>query len=178
MAKIKLTTKQKKICLSIILLVVIIVGCLVAFMKLTPDESKEDDTQSPVVSETIERVQAEAAEYTESGDTEGGLLYYDDQVAGAESSTEKQILLVYKAYFAFDAGNYDAAIDAAKQADAISSTPTTMTVLAKSYELKGDKEQALIYYKKLNAIKQPDDGGMTRDQPNQSWEDKIRELEQ
>ena len=148
------------------------------FMRFTQDELKEGDAQSPVITQTIERVQAEAAKYTESDDTEGGLLYYDDQVAAVKSTMEKQILLVYKAYFALDAGNYDAAIDAAKQADALSSTPTTMTVLAKSYELKGDKEQALIYYKRLNAIKQPDDSGVVRDQFNQPWEDKIRELEQ
>jgi tetratricopeptide (TPR) repeat protein len=79
------------------------------------------------------------------------LKYYDDEIASASSSAAKVELLLGKASVAYNSGDFDGALKAAKDADAVKSSTGTLRMIAESYEAKGDKANALEFYKKALA---------------------------
>lgn len=171
MAKINIIAKQKKAIGVVLVAMIIMVGFLVLGRMVFRDgEDGGADTQL-----TIEDVQVRAAEYFGGGDIDGGLSYYDEQIKMAEKNDEKRVLLTHKSSLALMGGQHQVAIDSARQADEIGSTDKTVKALAEAYMASGNKEQALVYYRKLLAIS-PDNGSDLRRGP--SLEDTIKGLEQ
>ena len=131
----------------------------------------------PEVGQDIVKVSREAASArADDGDIDGALGEYDTAISKLEgNSQQKKELLVQKADLSQRSGRYDTAIEAAKQAEEIATDTTTTQSLATSYELNGDKENAIIYYKKLIEMTPEDSAGARY---IWVWEDKVRELEQ
>lgn len=101
--------------------------------------------------------------------------YYDQQVAKTGDQNEKVILLLDKASVAYNAGDFDAALDAAREADGIKSTSGTLSMIAQSYEAKGDKAKALEYYQKALAALVKSE---VTNRQETSLKSKIKELSQ
>jgi tetratricopeptide (TPR) repeat protein len=136
---------QKKMVFVIIVIIVASLAVGLAWKTFYPSDK---EAIPEFVAVPISDIQLAAAHYTQNGDVQGGLAYFDSQIQQRENVDEKQLLLIYKSNFASDAKRYDVALDAAKQADALKSDASTAVALARVYELSGDKRQALTYYKK------------------------------
>lgn len=173
MSRIHIGLTRKKLILALGAIVSVIAIGFAAWMLLMNSRSEE-----PSVSEdtkTFDAIIATSAEYSEKGDIDGGLVYYDEQIQQTKDEDEKKQLLVYKASFAQKAGRLDDAIGAAEQAKEIELDFKTAQALALAYDTKGDKTQAILYYKKMLEFS-PQEGMSARYNP--VWEDRIRELEE
>ena len=162
----------KKTLLGAVALVIIGILVLGGWL-LWPKPVQEDQKKSAVATVAVDDVFATAKGFSDKGDTQGGLAYYDEQIDDHKNSNEKQQLLLYKSEFALDANEYQQAINAAKEADSISSTANTTSTLARAYEAKGDKQNAITYYKK--AIELTPKNSMAVRYAG-LWHEKIEEL--
>jgi tetratricopeptide (TPR) repeat protein len=165
----KLPINNKKIVLIAAGSLLVILVLALVIIKMIPSNGNEDELPS------LETTQDKAQSYIDSGDIDGGLKFYDEQIEARKDENEKKILLVYKANFAQSAGRFNEALEIAQQADAVAADISTSRALAQAYEAQGNKEQALIYYKKLLELS-PKEGMGARYNP--IWEEKIQELEQ
>lgn len=169
LAVLKLTYKKALLGMVAIIL---LVAMGVTMWLLWP---KPDTNSTPVVAfAPIEEVATTALNYSEQQDIAGGLAYYDSQINGRKNEDEKYQLLLYKSSFALDAKKYDEAINAAKSADAIKNSPGAAVALARAYQGKGEKQQAITYYKKALELS-PKEGMGAR--YNATLEQEIKELE-
>ncbi len=163
-----LREKNRKIVFITAGSLLVVVALALVIIKMIPSGGDE-----PLPS--VEDAQNGAFSFTENNDIDGGLKYYDEQIEARENTDEKKALLLHKSSFAQSAGRFDEALKAAQQAGAIAPNAGTAEAIARAYEAQGDKEQALIYYKKLLELS-PKDGLGSRYIP--VWEEKIRELEE
>lgn len=166
LAKIKLTRKKIAAGGALGLLVIIAAG-LGVWMLVTANERQVRTALIP-----IGDVQIFAAEYADSGDVDKALRLYNEQIEARTDNKEKLTLLLDKADFAVSNKRYDDAIDAGKQADKLGAGLSATLTLAKAYEAKGDKAQAVKYYRIL-LEKQGTAGGRDGDR----WQKKIDELD-
>lgn len=82
-------------------------------------------------------------------DVDGVLAYYDAQAALITADPARlQTIRMNQSLRAVDVKRYDAALIAAKQADAALSSSTTLGQIAQVYEAKGDKKNAIAFYTK------------------------------
>lgn len=167
--KLKLTSK--KIIILAVLTVLVVIGGTIAWVQI----SLYNQNQAAIV--PLDEIEANVATYSQKGDTDGALRFYDQQVALHQNKADKQQILIMKSRFAAGAGRMDTAIDAAKQADNLGSTNQTLSAIAEIYVAKGDKAQALVYYKKILALAPKNDAKKLFSQ-GPTLQDKIRELEQ
>jgi len=85
-----------------------------------------------------------------SGDAADAAKKIDQSLADPSASPEtKYMLYIQKGNIAADAKNWQVAIDAYVQAEAIKKTYEVTNLLADSYKAMGDKAKAIEYYKKL-----------------------------
>lgn len=148
--------------------------CIVLWSALS--KPPVDTSNSPAAQEVIEDTNLAATQLVDKGDIDGAFDYFDQSIKESEGDNgTKSSLLLGKANLARQTGRYDTAIEAAKQAEEIESNATTTEALATSYELQGDKDNALKYYEKL--IEQtPEDSPGYRYRA--IWEAKVKELQQ
>lgn len=164
---------QKKASLGVV--VIITIAALGVAGWLLRENLTQKTSEDAVVLLPVDSVLANAMNYTDDGDIKGGLAFYDSQIKSRKDVNERQQLLRYKSSFALKAGEYQQAIDAAKQAEVVKVTVGTTIALAKAYEDKGDKQQAVQYYRKAIELSPKDDLGSRY---NVEWEQKIKELSQ
>lgn len=172
MAKIKLT-RNRLLAVGAVLVFLAAVGGIVVRMNLSTLSNSQKE--EPTVHAPLEDVQATALEYANNNDIDGGLKYFDEQIEERQDNDEKKRLLLAKSNFALGADRNDTAISAAEQANEISSDIASTEALARSYAASGDKEQAIIYYKKVLELSSKE-GSSDRYSP--IWEERIAELEQ
>jgi len=162
-------TKPKIVIMAIIAVVVLAVAALLIFKPglnpLSRQQAEEPKDAMAIYDEATKLV-------AEKGVGEAN-RYYDEQVAKESDKNEKVSLLLDKASVAYNAGDFEAALKAAFDADAIRSTSGTLGMIAQSYEGKGDKTKALEYYKKALAALQKSE--ITNRQES-SLKSKIEEL--
>lgn len=142
------------------------------FLSLGQSSTQQPDRKGQ---ETVEQSYLKAAARADEGDIDGALKQYDDAISATTSNDDKRALLVYKSDLASQSGRPDVALEAARQADEIKPDATTAQNLATAYELKGDKANAVLYYKKLIELTPEDSPG---ERYKGVWEAKIKELEQ
>lgn len=169
MSKIRLVSISKTTLIALAIGLLLVTG-FAALVKWAPFSKHE--LPVPI---SPEEVHASSLEYVSKGDASGGLEYYDEQIDNAQNSGEKRQLLIYKADFAQRVNRPDDAIAAVRQADDISSGSDTVQALAMAYEASGNKEQAIIYYRKIIDMSPDDDMEASY---ISLWEKKIEELQQ
>lgn len=105
------------------------------------DDSYVKDLQSKtdLIQMTIERNQLDYGQSYEK---------YSKLVDELKSPNEKRSALLNQASFAINQGQYDDAFAVAKKADEIYSDDGSLTLIARIYEYKNNKQGALDYYKK------------------------------
>lgn len=175
--KIKLTPTQNKVLVVTILGIVVILVGIIVWMQGTTDVDDGKDKSSDVML-SVNEARSKALRIIADGDIDRGMKYYDEQISLMDNKEDKQQLLMMKAKSAQRMERYDISVDAAQRADDIGSSNMTIRALADAYAARGDKEQAIDYYKKLLAAESapPEGGVVMRFGP--SVEDIIKELEQ
>lgn len=169
---IKVVSTHKKIIISVLCGVAIVIAGSFAWIVLRSPSNIEDEL---IASPLIEDVQITALDRTRSDGVDAGLAFYDDEIDRREDSGQKRQLLLYKSSFAQAAGRFDDALASAQEADKIESDIATTIALAAAYEVGGDKRRAISYYEKVLEIL-PKEGIEARD--NYVFELKIEELRQ
>lgn len=169
LAKAKLTVKRKKIFagFSLALFALMLVGLLFVM-----ERRPADDTTELVA---VDEIQSRALDYVDKDDADGGLKYYDQHIKDAQDEETRKYLLLRKSDFAQRMGRVDEALDAAQEADGISSDFATSQMLAIAHEAKGNNGQAIEYYSKM--IDMSSDNEMEASY-NSLWKKKIEELQQ
>lgn len=119
-------------------------GSILVYLMYFPQRN-QTDSRIEVLS--IDTIQARVSSESED-DITAGLKLFDKQVEARASDKDRQELLLYEADFALQTKRYDKAFEIATKADAIDSNAATAMRLGRIYEAKGDKKQALSYYKK------------------------------
>lgn len=158
-----------------ILALLVLVGAGGAVMLMQMQNLSQGSTDEPVEIVPVGHIQMKASEYRKSGDIDGGLKFFDDQIAGRDSDEEKQEILLYKSQFASDSGRADEAVKSAEQANSIEPTFASMIDLARAYEAQGNNAKAVEYYSKALDISKASGGSPRTDG---MWEAKIKELSQ
>lgn len=165
MAKVKLTSKQKKKTVTALVGAVVLLLGVFAVMRFGFIWGAEE---AEVLS--TEEVQSRATGYAQAGDVDKGLVFYDEQIELVRTDDKKRDLLVKKARLAYHQERYSEALDAAKQAEEISTDEGLMLILAQTYEAMGSKKEASKYYQKL--LDEGDESHLDRG----FWQEKIKEL--
>lgn len=180
MAKIKLTAIQKKVFIGLVVIVLLASAGVALWMRYSSFDDTKTEEDVPLEL-SINSTGSQAASFVADGETEKAMAHYDEQIKLAGNDRERKSLLVKKSIIALDVGQYDVAIASAKQADEIESDTQTMRALADAYAANGNKEEALVYYRKLLALEKPtstQEGGVSGMQLGPSIENIIKELEQ
>lgn len=177
MAKNAQYGKKKIIQLSIIL-TILIIGGVAAYWYFAIYAPKQAAHTSSVAAVTyvempITDVPLKAAEYAKQAGFDGGLAYYDVQIAHHADPADQRRLLVYKANFATQAKKYDLALQTLQRAAKISPDASVTIALAQTYEAKEDKQAAIDQYQKLLDATSKDGMGARY---NGQWQAKIAEL--
>lgn len=164
---------QKRIVLVIIVLFAVVAAIFIWNGAANTDKDKDGVDEQP----TMNDLSYTARKIASEGSFDEALEYYDKQAEKAEVSEDKITILIKKSRFALGEGKTAEAVKAAKQAYDSSESDRTMRALADAYAADGNKEQALIYYKKLLESSTPEegDGGVTARGP--SIQQIISELE-
>ena len=114
--------------------------------QITPDSNNKKSAVETAISRYDEASQLAATKSV----SESNKLY-DDRVAKTSDNKEKVLLLLDKASIAYNAGDFDSSLQTAFDANKLQSSTGTLTMIAQSYEAKGDKANAVEYYKKALA---------------------------
>ena len=168
MAKINIQNKKIVVVAVTTVLIIVILALVVMKMMLT---NLGENVDTPV---SVDEVRSRASEYAENGDIDKAMAVYDQQIKQEDNSEHKTKLLVDKAHFAASHGKYDEAVAAGSQAIEIGSDLSAALALAKAYEAKGDKEQAIKYYQILADAS--GEGGEARGRDGNRWQLKLEEL--
>lgn len=165
----KLPIKNKKVVFIAVGSLLIVFVLALVIIKMIP--STGEDTAAPL---SVDEVRVRASEYAEKGDVSKGIEIYDQQIKEQNDKDAKTKLLIDKAHFATNYGKYDEAIAAGNQAAEGGSDLSAALVLAKTYEAKGDKEQAIKYYQML--ADEAVEGGEASGRDGNRWQLKVEEL--
>lgn len=171
----RIVVTKKKVIVGAIVALLGVVGVGGAVMLVQMQNLGRDGTDEPVEIVPVGHMQMKAEEYRQSGDVDGGLKFFDDQVAERDSDEEKQRILLYKSQFASDSGRADEAVKSAEQANDIEPTFASMIDLARAYEAQGNNAKAVEYYSKALEVSKASGGSPRTDG---MWEAKIKELSQ
>ncbi len=105
----------------------------------------------PIITRTTEQINqvvTDADVLASSGDISGAKTAYNQAVDQTSDATQKSYLLISNASLYYEEGNYDQALIIAKQAEAYKLDENVASMMAEMYKMKGDKQNAIIYYKK------------------------------
>ena len=166
----------------IISAVAFIGGCIYSWLFIIPsllgnDNTTTDEPNSQVVELPTSVVSAKnyADKLGDSGQINDALSEYDKAIASAKDNYSKAYLLQSKATVYFNNRDYDNALETAKKADELSNSSASNYLIARVYEEKGDKDSAVLFYKK--AIELVDEEDPVAGDDIQYYQDKIRRLE-
>lgn len=162
----------KKPVVAVVAIVLVVLGGV--FLWRSIDTRHKQAADEPVMS--LADIQSEVSHFSAKGDTDGALRFYDTQIIAHTAKADKASIYIAKSEFCLSIGKQDEAIEAVKRADQLASTNKTLVALAQAYEMKGDKKQALFYYKKVRDMYPPTEESRLHGRPS-TLDDKIRELE-
>lgn len=89
----------------------------------------------------------DAQKLTNSGNSNAAKAAYDNILKSTSDDHTKAILLLDKALIPLNSGNYDEALNIAKEAESVEKSSYVYSFLAQIYEKKGDSENAIKYYR-------------------------------
>lgn len=96
------------------------------------------------VKQTADQAQQQAAK----GDVAQAKATYDGAIKSTSDLTQKSQLLYSKALLLYISNDQAGALSVAKEADATQSSRATADFLAQMYQVRGDKQNAVVYYQK------------------------------
>jgi tetratricopeptide (TPR) repeat protein len=138
-------------------------------------DSSQKITKTPqmIAVERIDKAQALIAK----GDKQGAVAVYNSAIQATTDASQKQSLLLTKVGICNEAGFYDQAVEAALAADKIKSTATTLGYLARTYDAKGDKSNAITYYTKAIAAINTDSAQKHSSSALVSYQERLSSLQ-
>lgn len=144
---------NKKIVLSVLGVLVVIViaaGAGIGLRLIQNENAKDNDGGKPAFKgQALPADVDEAQNLRLSGDVDGSLKKIDESLAkDSVSSAEKYQLYIQQGNAYVEKGDKPAGINAYVEADKVTSTFETTSLLASMYEEAGNKAKALEYYKK------------------------------
>lgn len=175
----KLTKKQWLIILGVIGVIVVAFGAGVLVWWLQHKNPANTPANGGVVGSQSDHAllkpAVDAQQQAFKGDTQGAVKTIQNALNQPNvSNDDKYTLLVEEGVTYSNNHQYQQALDALKQAEAVSSTFTTSHLIAEQAEALGDKSTALTYYKK--ALTQLDTTAISYKSDKTFYENKVRSL--
>lgn len=174
----KVTKKQVLIILGVIGAILLALGAGVLVWWLQHGGANKPAAPSVVGSQSTNALikpAADAQQQALKGDTSGAVQTIQSALNQQNvSDKDKYTLYVQEGVTYSNDKQYQKALDAFKQAEAVRSDFTTSHLIAEQAEALGDKTTALTYYKK--ALSQLDTKAISYRSDKQVYEDKIRSL--
>lgn len=145
-------TRRMLVVAGIALLVLTAVGGMAYFTK---NRIEQKNANIEIPKDSVSVASDEASKIAATKNPEEALKYYDSKIADSKDQDEKIQLFLGKSAIAYDAGDFDAAMKAAVEANSLKENSAALDMIARCYEAKGDKTKALEYFKKELAIFKP-----------------------
>lgn len=128
-----------------IIAAILLIGCLVAGLLFAVNKKEEYIAVNPISKEvfddTINKLQSNSNISTEESDK-----LVDESVKSTNDNYQKTLLLITSASLYYDSADYDKSIQIALRAYDIEPNDNVCGFIARAYETKGDKNQAIKYY--------------------------------
>jgi predicted negative regulator of RcsB-dependent stress response len=140
------STKKKLIIVGVILLL-FIGGAVSGWFYMQNNQAAQDQKQQ-LAEEVIDQTTIDAQAMARKGDTAGAVAKYDEVIETTSDAYQKSILTINKAIIYLNKEDYETALSIAKEAEAIDANFGVVKIIAQIYEDKGDKPNAIAYYKK------------------------------
>ncbi len=111
---------------------------------------QQSDTPQIVTRTTdqIQQIISDADAQLNSGNASGAKSAYEQAIGQTSDTAQKSSLLISNAALYYEEGNYDQALALAKQAETYKLDENVASMTAEIYKMKGDKQNAIIYYQK------------------------------
>lgn len=116
-----------------------------------PRPETENTTGLSVTDQPAEKKAVAAEKQANTGDVAGGTKTLDEAIKSTEDPHEKFVYYSRKATLLFNDGQHEPALAAAKQAYELEKGSAAAAFTAQVAEAKGDRAQAVEYYKKAVA---------------------------
>jgi tetratricopeptide (TPR) repeat protein len=157
---------------GVVLFIAAIAGGIALRMALTNNSDDVRTTKSPTNS--LPASVSKAQDLSASGDFTAAHQQLSDALNKPGTSESDKYALYYQQGTTFyNEGNFTAAVDNYKKAEALQSTQSLSESIGDAYAGAGDKQNAIAYYKK--AISQIANDNPVRDADQSSLEQKIRD---
>jgi tetratricopeptide (TPR) repeat protein len=141
----RLSKRKKLIVIGAVVILLIAIGLGVWFLI---QSQKPKVTIIPRTTDQINQVVTDADTLASSGNIAGAKAAYSQAIDQTSDATQKSYLLISDASLYYEEGNYDQAIILAKQAESYKLDENVASMMAEIYKTKGDKQNAIVYYKK------------------------------
>ena len=143
--KRKHSSKKKWLIIGAIVIVLFIGGGITGWMFMS---SQQPAPASSLTEEQFDQTISDAQTLANNGDTNGAIAAYDNAVKATNDAYQKSVITLEKAVMYLNEKNYEQALVIAKQAEVINVNFEVVKIIAQIYDEKGDKQNAITYYKK------------------------------
>jgi len=143
--KRKHSSKKKWLIIGAIVIVLFIGGGITGWMFMS---SQQPAPASSLTEEQFDQTISDAQTLANNGDTNGAIAAYDNAVKATNDAYQKSVITLEKAVMYLNEKNYEQALVIAKQAEVINVNFEVVKIIAQIYDEKGDKKNAITYYKK------------------------------
>lgn len=145
--KNKHSSKKKWVTLGIIAAIIVVSAVFGWYIIY----GQKTTTAPEIITRTTDEIQQiinNAETQLNSGDTSGAKSTYEKAIEQTSDAAQKSSLLMSSASLYYEEGNYDQALVLAKQAESYKLDENVASMTAEIYKMKGDKQNAIIYYQK------------------------------
>ena len=151
---------RKKSLIIIVILLVVIGGSVGVWMYLRAQGQKQDtpavvantDNQVADKLDKTDQTVSDANNLADNGDINGAKGMYNNAIQQTSDLDQRKTLLIGEASTYYNDGDYDQALTIAKQAESISLDANLAGLIAEIYRVKGDTQNAILYYNKAIAL--------------------------
>lgn len=109
---------------------------------------KPSSSQATKLDEEINKTLYNTQTLINNGKIADAKSAYDDAISKAETPEQKSMILLSESTMYFNDGKYDEALALAEEAESIIENYSATDAIARIYEIKGDKQNAIKYYQK------------------------------
>jgi predicted negative regulator of RcsB-dependent stress response len=149
----KHSKRKKWLIVCVIIIVLLGGGGATAWYFLYGQKPKTSTTNTTkTVNQAVATAVSDAQTLANNGNTTAAAAKYDVAIKSSTDNTQKSIIMSSKATLYFNTGDYNGALVAAKEAEAVDKTKNVESFIGQIYEKMGDKQNAIKYYQNAIAL--------------------------
>lgn len=166
----KFLVRKKKLIIGVIVIVLILGGVvsgLLYFSNQKPTVAEQQAKQTKLINDTADKVQKSV----NNGKQADAIKVIDDAIKTTDDVKTQSILQLAKSTTYYNTGDYDKALSAALESEALDKNSNIEQYIAGIYVKNGDNQNAIKYYR--NAIASIDKSSPMANSDIQDYKDRI-----